>query len=215
MDKDKLADFERLMGEPGPREEEFFALRRTLQMGAGLDPDGHIVIGGGHAFVAFKASILSSKARPLEVGVAWWETDKIIVHSVLIDPTLEPQRAGASNEAREDNGTSWPSQCTQSAVGVATWWSKIVGRRALVSDTPEIGRPWLSGLLGKRTLIIHDFDELAWRAFSDEGCFNAGQLGAVNAALSERKADQQAGEYAAALCQAWQIGQQARRTAHF
>ena len=72
MDKDRLADFERSMGEPGPREEEFFALRRTLQVGAGLDASGHIVVGAGHAFVAFKVSNLSPKAHPFEVGVAWW-----------------------------------------------------------------------------------------------------------------------------------------------
>ncbi|MBT3143220.1 hypothetical protein KL867_19320 [Ruegeria litorea] len=215
MDNDELAEFERLISEPGPREEEFFALRRLLQLGAGLDVNEQIVVGAGHAFVAFRFSKRSPKARPSEVGVAWWDTEKITIHSKLTAAPVELQAECISHTVSENADNLRVDLEAQNVDDVATWWLKTVGERTLISETPDIGQGWLSELLGEREVAFHDFGELARRAFSDEGCFNAGQLGVVNAVLSERKAYKGAGEDAAALCQAWQTAKLARKIARF
>ena len=70
VDKEEVDKFTKLMGEPGPNEELFFARRRALGLGVGLDENGQMLNMGGPVFIDFEASFLSPESWPIEVGFA-------------------------------------------------------------------------------------------------------------------------------------------------
>lgn len=207
MDETDLDTFTLKMGEPGPKEEEFFARRRALGLGVGLDENGKLVHQKGPVFIDFVASSVSENSWPVEVGVSWLEGNRVETHSRLIQPRpdwpeedWDIESAKVHQVPRSDLNTAEPADA------VKEWLTKTVAGRALVSDAPSFDQRWLNRLLNATGPKILDFDELARVAFSENGALNPGQLHLVYKTLARRDRLHRAGEIAANLCRAWQAG---------
>ncbi len=207
MDKEELNDIATILGEPGPNEELFFARRRSLGLGVGLDENGEMVSVGGPVFIDFEASSLSQDSWPIEVGVAWLDGTKVVVESKLIQPRPDWLESDWNAESQNVHGIhrSELDDATPSD-DVAKWLLEIVGGRPLFSDAPEFDQRWLNRLLGHPGPEISDFDGAAWAAFSSEGCMAPGHLHRVYRNMQNQPTLHRAGADAANLAYAWRAG---------
>ena len=207
MDEDELDAFERKMGEPGPEEEEFFARRRALGLGIGLDEGRRLVKQKGPVFLDFEASSLSKASWPIEVGISWLECGKVIVHNRLIKPRSEwPESDWNPQSAKVHGILRSELDGADSADDVSKWLLEAVGGRVLVSDAVAFDQIWLNRLLDDEGPVIREFDQLAWIAFSDNGLVSPGRLHKVFNNLAQRKIKHRAGDDAANLAYAWRAG---------
>lgn len=208
MDKDELEEFARKMGEPGPNEEAFYARRRVLAVGSGLDEDGNLIVQTGRAFVDFEASSLSSVSWPIEVGISWLENGKVVAHSRLIKPRPEWPKEDWNQESADVHGIPKSElEAAEPADEVSQWFLETLGNRVPVSDAPEFDQRWMDRLLGVPGPIIDDFDRLLWAAFSkQDGKVAPGRLHHAYKNLQSRKTVHRAGDDAANLCYAWRAG---------
>ncbi len=78
MSQDDLKNLLNSISRPTPEEEAFFAKRRSLGLGVGLDEHGKIVYPKKLVFIDFEASSLSPESWPIEVGIAWIEQQFLI-----------------------------------------------------------------------------------------------------------------------------------------
>ncbi|MBI1495271.1 3'-5' exonuclease [Halocynthiibacter styelae] len=159
MDKDELNEIAKMLGEPGPNEELFFARRRALGLGAGLDENGEIVSVGGPVFIDFEASSLSQDSWPIEVGVAWLNETKVVIESKLIQPRPDWLESDWNAESQNVHGIQRSELDDASPPDdVAKWLLETVGGRPLFSDAPKFDQRWLNRLLNQPSPEISDFE---------------------------------------------------------
>ncbi|WP_089885365.1 hypothetical protein [Citreimonas salinaria] len=155
------------------------------------------------AFIDLEASGLRPGSWPIEIGVAWLEGRKVIMHSSLICP-----RPGWSDDAWSEQSATVHRisraelEEAPGADHVARWFLDLVGDRTLISDAPEHDGRWLERLLGERREIILLHDAL-WQAFSDDGEVAPGRLHHAYKNLRLNKPAHRAAEDAAAHAYAW------------
>ena len=212
MDKDERDKLLEALSNPGPDEKTFFAKRRTLGVGVGLDEDGELVHLKGPIFIDFEASSLSPRSWPVEVGIAWLDGNRVFVESKLIKPDpswpeedWNPESETVHNIPRIDLDEA------ESAEEVAQWLRAITIGRTLVSDTPEFDQRWLDRLMSTIEepphMQIDDFDRILWIAFSHEdGIVAPGRLHHAYKSRMNRKVIHRAGQDAANLAYAYRAG---------
>ncbi len=207
MDKEELDKLTKQMGEPGPAEELFFARRRALGLGVGLDENGQIVSMGGPVFIDFEASSLSSDSWPIEVGLAWCEGKRVAVESKLIRPRPDWPESDWNAESQAVHGIPRSDlDDASTADDVTIWLLDTVEGRPLFSDAPEFDQRWMNRLLGHPGPEIADFDGAVCAAFSSEGCLAPGRLHKVYRNMQNRPTLHRAGADAANLAYAWRAG---------
>lgn len=207
MDEYELDKNTALMGKPGPNEEAFFARRRALGLGRGLDEKGKLLKLSGPVFIDFEASSLSPESWPIEVGLAWLDGKRVAVESKLIRPRPEWPESDWNAESQSVHGIPRPDLDDASLPDVvAKWLLGTVEGRSLVSDAPEFDQRWLNRLLGCRGPEIADFDSVLWEAFSSEGCVAPGRLHRAYKNMRSRPTLHRAGADAANLAYAWRAG---------
>ncbi|WP_298905093.1 exonuclease domain-containing protein [uncultured Aliiroseovarius sp.] len=212
MDENEREKLLEALSNPGPNEESFFAKRRMLGIGTGLDEDGNVVHLQGPVFIDFEASSLSPQSWPIEVGIAWLDGNRVVVESKLIKPDpswpegdWNPESEAVHNIPRSDLEDAEPAK------DVAQWLRSITIGRTLVSDAPEFDQRWLDRLLSTIEEPLHmqidDFNRILRIAFSHEdGIVAPGRLHYAYKNRMSRKAIHRAGSDAANLAYAYRAG---------
>lgn len=156
MSQDDLENLLNSISRPTPEEEAFFAKRRSLGLGVGLDALGKMVYPKKLVFIDFEASSLSPESWPIEVGIAWIEQQGVVVESKLIQPEPDWSLDDWSEESAAVHNIPFADLKTaEPAEDVACWLKEILGDNILVSDAPEFDQRWLDRLfatLGDPTL---------------------------------------------------------------
>lgn len=212
MDENEREKLLEALSNPGPDEESFFAKRRMLGIGTGLDEDGDVVHLQGPAFIDFEASSLSPQSWPIEVGIAWLDGNRVVVESKLIKPDpswpegdWNPESEAVHNIPRSDLEDAEPAK------DVAQWLQSVTIGRTLVSDAPEFDQRWLDRLLSTVEEPLHmqidDLNRILRIAFSHEdGIVAPGRLHYAYKNRMSRKVIHRAGSDAANLAYAYRAG---------
>lgn len=212
MDNDERDKLLEVLSTPGPDEITFFAKRRMLGVGVGLDEDGKVVQLKGPIFIDFEASSLSSQSWPIEVGVAWLEANRVIVESKLIKPDpswpendWNPESEAVHGILRTDLDEA------ERAEDVAHWLRAITIGRTLASDAPNFDQRWFDKLMTTIEepphMTINDFHRILRIAFShDDGIVAPGRLHYAYKNRATGKVVHRAGPDAANLAYAYRAG---------
>ncbi len=211
MSQDDLEDLLNSISRPTPEEEAFFAKRRSLGLGVGLDAHGKMVYPKKLVFIDFEASSLSPESWPIEVGLAWIEQQGVVVESKLIQPDPDWLLDDWSEKSATVHNIPFSAlKMAEPAVDVARWLKEIVGDNILVSDAPEFDRRWLDRLLatlGEPARQIDDFDRIVRILFSQEdGVVAPGAIEQVYETRAERPTTHRAGADAANMAHAYRSG---------
>ncbi|WP_050605646.1 exonuclease domain-containing protein [Ruegeria sp. 6PALISEP08] len=200
------------MAKPGTEEESFFARRRALGLGVGVDAEGKPAGSKSLIFIDFEASSLSPESWPIEVGIAQLKERRVVVESKLVQPHgTWPLDDWSDKSAAVHNIPFSELETAMPADEVAHWLIERVGDHILVSDCPEFDQRWLDRLLSTVNEPvkpeIQAFDRIAWIAFSrEEGVLAPGRIGRVYKTKTNRSTTHRAGADAADLAYAFRSG---------
>lgn len=211
MSQDDLENLLNSISRPTPEEEAFFAKRRALGLGVGLDEHGQMIYPKRLIFIDFEASSLSSDSWPIEIGIAWIEQQDVVVESKFIQPDPAWSLDDWSEESAAVHNIPFADlKSAEPAVEVARWFKEIIGDNILVSDAPEFDQRWLDRLLAtlnEPTKQIDDFDRIVWISFSKEdGIVAPGTIDQVYKLRAERPTTHRAGADAADMAHAYKAG---------